>query len=222
MRTQVISLLVAIMAVLAFPSIAGAHAVVYPKQANANSYEKFMLRVPNEKSSATIRVKVEMPEGWAISRVKPVPGWSYTFEKSADGKTVKAITWSGGKILDGEFQEFEFNGKTANNPGTYAFRAWQTYEDGETVEWTGAADAPKPASFVQLVASAAQTDAHGHTNTEPKPGTAPAPATPAPGANQPAAPVAAEPTAANPLNTAAAWGGLVLGAGALLVALRRK
>lgn len=206
--------LVGLLSSALWAGVVHAHAVVYPKAMNANSFEKFTLRVPVEKESATVKVRIEMPEGFAVSRVRPMPGWTYTVEKAADGKTLKAVTWSGGKIEPGEFQEFEFNGKTAAEPGKYAFRAFQTYADGETVEWTGPSDADRPASFVELKATAAGTDAHGQQ--KPAAGHAPAPA-PSPAAQEPAGT-----GAGNMAATAAGYGGLLLGGAALVVALRRK
>lgn len=190
---------------------AGAHATVQPKTVNANSYEVFVLRVPNEKAVPTVQVKVEVPEGFAVSRVKPLPGWKYELTKSADGKTVTAITWSGSKILDGEFQEFEFQGKTHGTPGKYAWRAHQTYEDGEVVAWAGASDSKTPASFMEVKAAAATADAHGQEQKS---------ATPAAPASE--SPATAPAPAANPITTAAAYGGLFLGAGALILSFRRK
>lgn len=213
MRKTLTALATVAALLLALPGVAGAHATVYPRSMNANSFEKFILRVPVEKESDTVKVRVEVPEGFTVSRVRPLAGWSCAVEKTADGKSVKAITWSGGKIAPGEFQEFEFQGKTAENPGKYAFLAYQTYADGETVNWTGPSDAQKPASVVELKAAAGTTDAHGQEK-------------PAAPAAQPAEPDAPAPApaagGANPLTTAAAYGGLALGAAALLLSLRRK
>jgi uncharacterized protein YcnI len=203
----------AVMMVASYTTVASAHATVSPRNVSAASYEKFTLRVPVEKESDTVQVRIEIPEGFMVSRVRPLAGWTYTTEKTADGAGLKAIVWTGGKIAPGEFQDFEFQGKAAEQPGKYAFKAYQTYADGETVEWAGPSDAQKPASFVEVTAGAATGNAHG--------GAAPAtPATPA----APAAP-AAPPTPAagsNPITTAAAYGGLALGAVALVLQLRRK
>lgn len=209
MRKWLNGLVLGLLSVGLVSSVAGAHAVVYPKTATAGSYEKFIMRVPTEKASATIKVKVEIPAGFEVRRVKPMPGWTYEMEKAADGKLAKSITWSGGKILAGEFQEFEFQGKTAKDPGKYAFRAWQTYEDGETVEWTGPSDAKTPASVMELKPGAAKGDGHG---APAAPATTPAPSAPP----APAAP------ASNPVTTGAAYGGLLLGAAALVLALRKR
>lgn len=215
--SQKLSAVVALVAMLLFmiPGLALAHATVSPKTVNANSYEKFVLRVPSEKASDTVKVRIEVPEGFAVSRVKPLAGWTYEFEKSADGATVKAIVWSGGKIGPTEFQEFEFQGKSAEKPGKYAFPVVQTYASGEVVNWTGPSDAQTPASFVEVQAAAGGTDAHGVT-TAPAPTTTTAPASsPTPAAPAPAA------SAAKP-NNAVAYTALGLAAVALALSLRRR
>lgn len=182
--------------VLSLASAASAHAVMYPKQATANSYEKFVLRVPTEKDIPTVGVRVEVPEGFTVSRVQPLPGWSYVFERDASG-TVTAVSWSGSEIGPDEFQEFVIQGKTAAEPGSYAWRAWQTYGDGSVVAWTGPSDADTPASVMSVIAAGIQTDAHGGSS-----------------GGQGARP--------DMLTQVAAYGGLALGAAALFVAVRRR
>jgi uncharacterized protein YcnI len=185
---------------LSLQALASAHAVVYPQQVVANAYEKFSLRVPNEKDIPTVKVKVEIPAGFTVSRVQPLPGWSYTFTKDAGG-IVTAIEWSGGEIAATEFQEFVMSGKAPANAGKSAWKAYQTYKDGTVVEWAGPSDAKTPASIMEVVAGTATTDTHGQ-------------------ATPPAA--AAAVPADHGVTGWAAWGGLVLGAAALLVALFKK
>src|SRR3954447_25251017 len=88
--------------VLATAGVAWAHVVVTPKEAPAGSYQKFSVSVPTEKDIPTTGVRVEVPEGFTVTGVQPVPGWQHEFEK--DGGVVKTITWSGGKIEPEEFQ----------------------------------------------------------------------------------------------------------------------
>lgn len=215
MRRTPTVLLLAFAFVLLMATVASAHAVVYPQQAKADSYEKFALRVPTEKDVATTKVRVEIPAGWAISRVQPLPGWTYQMEKDAKG-SVTAITWSGGEIGPAEFQEFVFQGKTPKDPGKYAFRAIQTYKDGSVVEWTGPADAKTPASQVEVVAAGATTDAHGQTTPAPAAQTAPATSA------QPAPAAQAAPASGGGFTPVAAYGGLLLGALALVLSLVRR
>lgn len=194
---------------LSLQGVASAHVTIYPKQFTVGSYENFVLRVPSEKEIPTTKVRVEIPASFTVSRVKPQPGWTYTFTKDASGK-VTAIEWSGGEILATEYMEFGMSGKAPSEPGKVAWKAYQTYSDGSVVEWTGPSDAQTPASVVEVVAGTGTTDGHGHATETP----APAPVF------TPGAPLApAEPSSAS---VWAGWGGLGLGAIALLVALFKK
>lgn len=89
-----------------------------------------------------------------------------------------------------------------------AWRAWQTYQDGSVVEWTGASDAEHPASAMDVVAPA------GDAAAAPNPAAA--------AATAPGAATGAAAPAGGGLVTFAAYGGLVLGALALVAALRKR
>ncbi len=144
---------------LATTSVAWAHVRVVPEEVPADSFQVLTVRVPTEKDVPTTEVRVEIPEGFTISRVKPVPGWKYEFEEEAG--VVSAITWSGGEIGATEFQEFDIQGRTPEEPGEYPWRALQTYEDGEVVEWVGPEDSEEPASVVTVAEGAAESGRHG-------------------------------------------------------------
>ena len=62
--------------------VAWAHVVVHPNEAPAGSYQKFDLSVPTEKDIPTMQVQVEVPEGFTVTGVKPVPGWQAEFERA--------------------------------------------------------------------------------------------------------------------------------------------
>jgi uncharacterized protein YcnI len=192
---------------ISLQGIASAHVTVYPKQFTANSYENFVLRVPSEKEIPTTKVRVEIPSSFTVSRVKPMPGWTYTFTKDASGK-VTAIEWSGGEILATEYMEFGMSGKAPAEPGKVSWKSYQTYKDGTVVEWTGPSDAQNPASVVEVVAGTGTTDGHGHST--PAPATEPKPAT------------ETKAESASNAGNWAGWGGLALGAIALVVALLKK
>jgi uncharacterized protein YcnI len=133
---------------LTVTSIASAHVRVLPEEVPAGSFEVFTVRVPTEKDIPTTGVRVEVPEGFTISRVEPVPGWDYELEEEAG--VVSAIIWSGGEIGATEFQQFDVQGQTPEETGEYEWNAYQTYEDGEVVEWTGPEDSEEPASVVRV------------------------------------------------------------------------
>jgi hypothetical protein len=48
--------------------------------------------------------------------------------------------------------------RTPKDTGDYAWKAYQTYEDGSVVEWTGPPDAEEPASVVTVVSDSSQAD----------------------------------------------------------------
>ncbi|WP_373229093.1 YcnI family protein [Cohnella sp.] len=148
---------------LGFASLASAHVTVQPKEVPAGSYQVFTVRVPTEKETATTQVKVAIPDGVDIKRFEPKPEWTYEIEKNADGK-LTAVTWkaSGAGLGATEFGEFRMQGKVAEDAKELVWKAYQTYADGEIVEWTGAADADKPASVTAV--TAATGDGHGDSH----------------------------------------------------------
>ena len=141
---------------------AWAHVVVDPEEVAAGEYEKLTVTVPSEKEIPTTEVRVDVPEGFTVSGVKPVPGWEYEFEEEAG--VVTAVAWSGGQIGPREFQEFEMQAQTPEEPGDFSFGATQTYEDGSVVEWTGPPDSEEPASVVRVAAGGAE--GHGTGDDE--------------------------------------------------------
>ena len=58
--------------------------------------------------------------------------------------------WTGGEIPVADSEEFSFEATAPDEAGSFALDAIQTYEDGSTVEWTGAADSEEPAPVVEV------------------------------------------------------------------------
>jgi uncharacterized protein YcnI len=152
-----------------FAGLASAHVVVSPNTAPAGSYQVFTVRVPSEKDSSTTLVKVAIPDGVNVSRFEPKTDWTYEVEKNADGK-MTTVTWkaTGTGLGATEFGEFRMQGKVADDAKELVWKAYQTYGDGETVEWVGAPDADKPASVTTITASTGDGhgDSHGATAEE--------------------------------------------------------
>ena len=155
MRTTWLRLVtLSIFLTLAVASVGSAHVRVVPEEVPAGSFEVLTVRVPTEKDISTTEVSVEIPEGFTISRVEPVPGWDYELEE--EGGLVSAITWSGGEIGATEFQQFNIQGRTPEEPGEYPWRALQTYEDGSVVEWIGPEESEEPASVIRVLEGGAE------------------------------------------------------------------
>ncbi len=145
----VVSGVLGVGAMLAVSAPAWAHVVVSPEEVTAGDYETLTISVPTEKEIPTTEIRVEVPEGFLLSGVQPVPGWEHAFEE--DGGVVTAVTFSGGEISQREFQQFLVQAQAPEEPGEYPWKAIQTYEDGSVVEWTGAPDSEEPASVIEVV-----------------------------------------------------------------------
>jgi hypothetical protein len=78
--------------------------VVSPEEVAAEDYATLTISVPTEKEVPTTKVRVEVPDGFVLSGVQPVPGWDSSFEE--DGGLITAVTWSGGEFRPREFQQF--------------------------------------------------------------------------------------------------------------------
>ena len=155
---------------LAVSAPAWAHVVVSPEEVAAGDYATLTVSVPTEKEVPTTEIRVEVPEGFTVSGVQPVPGWDYEFEE--DGGLITSITWSGGEIGPREFQQFLVQAQAPEEPGEYPWRAIQTYGDGSVVEWTGPPDAEEPASVVKVVSSGtAGQDPEGREASSDREGT---------------------------------------------------
>jgi len=129
-----------------------AHAVVYPEEAPTGAYQKYVLRVPNERGFPTSRVEIAFPTDVRVISFDEVPGWTLETSSLDGGATFSAAVWSG-TIGVGRFVEFGFIGV---NPAVATMLKWdvvQTYSDGEVVEWTGPVDSSTPASLTSVSAS---------------------------------------------------------------------
>jgi uncharacterized protein YcnI len=186
---------------LAAPAVA--HVTVWPQEVSARGFHAFTVRVPTERESATVSVRMEFPGGLKGIRFMPKPGWKYEVEREAAGG-IAGVTWSGGKIGRDEFDEFHFTARMPEEPTTLSFVAHQTYEDGEIVDWAEPEGSKRPAARVRV--------------GPPKQGASGAAADH--GAQAPGAP-AAEGRAAGP-PAWMGWVNLLIAVAALLVALTRR
>jgi hypothetical protein len=135
-------------AVALAPAAALAHAVVYPKRAEPHAYERYVLRVPNERRVPTGRVEIQFPAGLRVVSFGDVPGWALEVKKDASGAIVGAVWW--GSLPPERFVEFPF---VAVNPDAGARLVWpvaQSYSGGERVDWNGPEGSKTPASVTEI------------------------------------------------------------------------
>jgi uncharacterized protein YcnI len=139
--------------VLATPVFLLAHAVVFPKASAPGAYERYVLRVPNEKNVATTRVELRIPAGVRVISFADVPGWKLE-PKTDSANAIVGAVWTG-TLAPKRFVEFPFMAVNPKTPTTIHWPALQTYADGQLVEWTGADSSKSPASATEIVAAAA-------------------------------------------------------------------
>lgn len=149
-------ILFACAALIVLASPAAAHVTIQPNEAIIGSFSRFVVRVPNEEpDSPTVKVQVELPP-LAFVSFEPKDGWKRTVKMRTLDEPIEAfgqeitevvgtVTWSGGSIGVGEFDEF---GLSANMPAeetSLTFEAVQTYGSGKVVRWVGPPDSGEPA-----------------------------------------------------------------------------
>jgi uncharacterized protein YcnI len=105
-------------AILLATSPASAHITLEGKQAAVGSYYKAVFAVPHGcAGSATIKLRVQIPEGVIAVKPMPKPGWTveaingkyateYDYHGSKLSEGVKEVVWSGGKLPDHNYDEF--------------------------------------------------------------------------------------------------------------------
>jgi periplasmic copper chaperone A len=151
---------------LALAPPAGAHVTLQPEEAPAGGFTRLDVRVPNERDNAdTTKVVVQFPPGFLSVSTEPVPGWESEIGMRKLDKPVEQfgeqvteevgrITFTGGAIGPGEFQDFGLSLGVPDKPGsTVTFKALQTYSNGEVVRWIGPPDSESPAPQVKLTAA---------------------------------------------------------------------
>lgn len=134
--------------VLIVPALAFAHAVVFPKSSLPGSYERYVLRVPNEKTSATIRVELRFSPDLRVTSFEDVAGWKLEVLTDSAKRTIGAV-WTG-SLEPGRFVEFPFMAANPKTATKLTWPAYQTYADGEKVEWTGEEGSKRPASATSI------------------------------------------------------------------------
>ncbi|MGW7402197.1 YcnI family protein [Streptomyces sp. NPDC054833] len=175
-------------AVLGAAGIASAHVTVHPESYAKGATDGVLtFRVPNEEDSAsTTEVQVFLPTDHPVLGVlvHPQDGWTAKVTttklknpvKTDDGtitEAVSAITWTGGKIGAGQYEDFDVAfGALPEDADQLTFKTLQTYSDGKVVRWIeqgGEDESENPAPVLKLAAgddeSAASSGAKGDTKS---------------------------------------------------------
>jgi uncharacterized protein YcnI len=160
--------LAALATIAAWP--ASAHITLENRQATIGEGYKAVFMVPHGcAGSATVKIRVQIPEGVIAVKPMPKPGWNveaikgkyaaeYDYHGSKSAEGVKEVVWSGGKLADDNYDEFVISTfLTAGlKPNTMLyFPTVQECEQGVS-RWIDIPPAGSPA--------------HGHDSKSPAPG----------------------------------------------------
>jgi uncharacterized protein YcnI len=180
-------IILAVVGALLLAPVATGHVTLNPREWEAGGFARFAVRVPNERDGAdTTKVTMRFPDEVLSASFQPVEGWRRTvkmkqlnppleIEGEEISEKINTVTWTGGRIRPGEFQEFGVSFQVPEDAvGTaLAFPAVQTYSNGETVRWIGPEDADEPAPSVTVLEPAPE---EGAAADEPAPTATTAPA----------------------------------------------
>lgn len=148
--TSIRTLGLGVLAAMLLAAPVSAHVTVAPSQLAAGSFDELTFRCPNERpSAATTQLVLQLPQANPIPfvSVRPIPGWHTTVTKRKLAQAihgthgdittvVDTITWTGGPIRPGEYQDFAIlAGPMPRGVQTLTFKAIQTYSNGEIVRW---------------------------------------------------------------------------------------
>ena len=146
----IVAVLLLCCALFIAPALVFAHAVVFPKTSTPGTYEKYVLRVPNERDVPTLKVELHFPVGLRVVSFSEVPGWKLQVLTDSAQRIIGAI-WTG--VLSKErFVEFPFVAVNPKDSTSLAWPTYQTYEGGERVEWTSPDTASKTPVSATLIA----------------------------------------------------------------------
>ncbi len=145
-------LLVAVALFVAASPVA-AHVRILPAHVTAGSIAALTFRCPNERATTAVtKLVVQLPQNATLPviTVRAIAGWRSSV-------TAQTITWQGGRIAPGKRQDFTIvAGPVPSGVDQLAFKAVQTYADGEVVRWIevrapGEPEPPNPAPVLAVL-----------------------------------------------------------------------
>ena len=148
MRALPLALAGTLLILLVSVDAAWSHAVVRPGASRPAELQAYTLTVPNEKSSPTVAVAMQVPPDIDFILVKPVSGWEVKLERA--GGRISVVRWTGGTIARDAYQDFEFIARNPVSEGTIQWKVVQRYATGAPVRWVAPPDSDTPAAETRL------------------------------------------------------------------------
>lgn len=183
MNSKIVTSFIAGLIGLLVPTSTYAHVVVRPNQVGVGERVNFVVSVPTEEDSPTIGVKLIIPEELQSVRPNVKPGWRIQLVKTGEGESarISEIIWTAGSIPAEQRDEFIFSAQAPAQQTDMAWKAYQTYANGEVVAWDKDSkeveeytknnpnagnddhDAPKPFSVTKVVNDLKATTSNSDT-----------------------------------------------------------
>ena len=118
-------------------AIAFAHVTVTPTESGTGKNENYVMRVPNERDSPTVRIEVEFPADANIGYFDQKAPWKLELKRD-DKKKILSAVWTNGVLNLNEYVEFKFSARNPAAASTLTWKVTQVYENGTKSEWTPA------------------------------------------------------------------------------------
>ena len=134
--------------VATLPLVLCAHAVVSPGSSRPGAYERYVLRVPNEGDTPTVRIEIRFPAEVRVISFMDVPGWNLQATMDSTGRAISAA-WTG-TLPHERFVELPFVGVNPKSSARISWPVVQTYANGQRVEWSGPPGSDNPASLTEI------------------------------------------------------------------------
>lgn len=133
-----------LIALLLSPTVE-AQVAIHPTTVKPAAWQRFALRVVNQRDTAAVAVRLTVPEVITVLGVERAPGWGFRLIPASD-TTPQIIVWSDGELGQGEFREFAFLGRLAGDARrmSLVFPVRVTRADGSAVEWSPTGQGPAP------------------------------------------------------------------------------
>lgn len=134
-------ILVLLIPFLILSSLAWTRAVVFPKTSTVGVYERYSLRVVNERDVPIIGVEIRFPPRLRVSSFGDVPDWKLRILTDS-AQNITGAAWTG-VLPKARFVELPFLAMNPRDSASLSWPVYETYQGGERVEWTNPDTASK-------------------------------------------------------------------------------
>ena len=121
---------------------------VRPLRITPGVWERLNIQVANLRDSPIVAIRVEIPPDLVVAGVEPRPEWPFQVDSLSDGG--QTIEWRGGRVAQGELQEFGFLARLRSDSDAdhVALPVHLTRVSGRVESWVGRGTSPAPRLFV--------------------------------------------------------------------------